>query len=52
MKRTSTAAVVIGAVGALVLSGCAANGAPGDGPVEVTVWHYWDGTNADAFDAL
>jgi multiple sugar transport system substrate-binding protein len=52
MKRTSTAAVVIGAVGALVLSGCAANGATGDGPVEVSVWHYWDGTNADAFDAM
>lgn len=24
----------------------------GDSPVEVTVWHYWDGTNADAFDSL
>ncbi|MFG6445872.1 ABC transporter substrate-binding protein [Microbacterium sp. P07] len=52
MKHRTTTAVVIGAVSALVLAGCAGGGTPSDGPVEVTLWHYWDGTNADAFDAM
>jgi multiple sugar transport system substrate-binding protein len=48
-----TRAVVGAGVAALVLSGCGgSDDASGDGPVEVTVWHYWDGTNADAFDDL
>jgi multiple sugar transport system substrate-binding protein len=48
-----TQAVVGAGVAALVLAGCgASDGDSGDGPVEVTVWHYWDGTNADAFDDL
>lgn len=52
MKHRTQAALTLGAVGALVLAGCAASAPPADDPVEVTVWHYWDGTNADVFDAM
>lgn len=37
----------------VALTGCASDqGGAGDGPVEVEVWHYWDGANADAFDSM
>ncbi len=36
----------------LVLAGCSGSSAPASSPVEVTVWHYWDGTNADTFDSM
>ncbi len=36
---------------ALALSGCAGGGAA-ESTTEVTVWHYWDGTNADTFDSM
>lgn len=26
--------------------------APPAAPAEITIWHYWDGTNADTFDAM
>jgi multiple sugar transport system substrate-binding protein len=52
MKHRSLTALAVGAAGALLLAGCTAPDAPSDDPVEVTLWHYWDGTNADAFDAL
>ena len=26
--------------------------ADGGAPVDITVWHYWDGTNADTFDKM
>lgn len=58
MKRTIS--TIAGAVALLALttgcsttSGTAQSTATAEGaPVEVTVWHYWDGANADAFDAL
>lgn len=51
--RTRLAALV--AAAAIALTGCSA-GQAGNGTdtevTEVTVWHYWDGANADAFDGL
>ncbi|HTL39865.1 MAG TPA: ABC transporter substrate-binding protein [Pseudolysinimonas sp.] len=54
MLRTPIRLAVVGVAAAIALTGCAASGGGGDsgGPVEVTVWHYWDGTNADTFDAM
>jgi len=54
--RTTTGALAVMAVLG-VLTGCGAEetaGASneGGGTTEVTVWHYWDGTNADVFDAM
>lgn len=53
--RTTTSALAVMAVLG-VLTGCGADdsaGASNDGgTTEVTVWHYWDGTNADVFDAM
>ena len=51
MHRTSLRLAAIAAAAAIALSGCAAGGGSGDA-VEVTVWHYWDGTNADTFEAM
>lgn len=51
-RRLATMAGLLSA--ALVISACSSD--PGDGSpgadVEVTIWHYWDGTNADTFDAM
>lgn len=49
--------LAVGAVAAMsVLSGCgdddSGGAGGGGGTTEVTVWHYWDGTNADTFDAM
>jgi multiple sugar transport system substrate-binding protein len=52
MHRRNLTIAAIGAVGLLALSGCSAAGDNDSGAVEVTVWHYWDGTNADTFDAM
>jgi len=53
MHRNILRAAAITAAAALALSGCAPSGVGGDdATVEVTVWHYWDGTNADTFDAM
>jgi len=35
----------------LALAGCSA-ASDGASTTEVTIWHYWDGTNADTFDAM
>lgn len=51
MHRNILRLAAVGAVGALALAGCAPADAGSDA-VEVTVWHYWDGTNADTFDAM
>jgi multiple sugar transport system substrate-binding protein len=47
----------VSAVAALTLAGCAQTGSTGgDGgggeTTEVTVWHYWDGNNADTFETM
>jgi multiple sugar transport system substrate-binding protein len=53
MHRKTLSLVAMGAVAAMALAGCAASGdSAGGDTVEVTVWHYWDGTNADTFDAM
>ena len=53
MHRRTLAAVTLGVVGALALAGCSpSGGGGGDDTTTVTVWHYWDGTNADTFDAM
>lgn len=51
MLRTPLRFAAIGVVAALALAGCTTTDS-GDDTVEVTVWHYWDGTNADTFDAM
>ncbi|MBD3941430.1 ABC transporter substrate-binding protein [Microbacterium sp. NEAU-LLC] len=51
-RRTLTIAAIGAAAGLLALSGCSAAGDGGSDVTEVTVWHYWDGTNADTFDAM
>jgi len=53
MHRTILRLAALGAVATLALTGCATNADGGDSDsVDVTVWHYWDGTNADTFDAM
>ena len=47
IRNTTGALAVMAVLG--VLTGC---GAEDGGTTEVTVWHYWDGTNADVFDAM
>ena len=54
--RTTTGALAVMAVLG-VLTGCGAEDTAGasnqgGGTTEVTVWHYWDGTNADVFDDM
>ena len=53
MHHTKFRLAAIGAAAAIALSGCAASdGGDNGGTVEVEVWHYWDGTNADTFEAM
>lgn len=52
MHRRTLTTAAIGAIGLLALSGCSAAGDDSSDATEVTVWHYWDGTNADTFDAM
>ncbi len=53
MHRKSLPLAAIGAVGLLALAGCSpASGGDSGQTTEVTVWHYWDGTNADTFDEM
>ena len=52
MHRTPLRLGVVAAAAALALTGCTAGGSDDGGSVDVTVWHYWDGTNADTFDAM
>jgi multiple sugar transport system substrate-binding protein len=53
MHRKSLSLAAIGAVGLLALAGCSpASGGDSGSTTKVTVWHYWDGTNADTFDAM
>ena len=51
MHRT-TRSTALAAVALLALTGCTATGPSTDGVTEVTVWHYWDGTNAETFDKM
>jgi multiple sugar transport system substrate-binding protein len=44
-------AIATAAIAGLALAGCTASGGDDD-TVELTVWHYWDGTNADTFDQM
>ena len=53
MHHTKFRLAAIGAAAAIARSGCAAgDGGDSGGTVEVEVWHYWDGTNADTFEAM
>jgi multiple sugar transport system substrate-binding protein len=61
MHLNNTRFAVLGVASAIVLSACSSGGtdtdptgapAGGSDPTKITVWHYWDGNNADAFDAL
>ena len=53
MHHTKFRLAALGAAVAMALTGCAAaGGTASGGDVEVTVWHYWDGTNADVFDGM
>src|SRR6218665_2864481 len=45
-------AVATAAITGLALAGCSPDSGGGGDTVELTVWHYWDGTNADTFDKL
>lgn len=57
-RRTRWFSVAAGlAVGALALAGCSSGTSSGGGTaagkdVKVEIWNYWDGANADAFDAM
>lgn len=54
MTSRRTTLVAMAAAG-LLLGACAPGSGTSNeqpaGPVTITVWHYWDGANADAFDA-
>jgi len=53
MHRRTRTITTLGAVGLLALAGCSTSSDDGGGgTTEVTVWHYWDGTNADTFDDM
>lgn len=59
MHHNTIRLAALTAAAALTLAGCAPSGpaggggnAGGGGKTEVTVWHYWDGTNADTFEAM
>lgn len=53
MHRKILTLSAAGIAGLLALSGCSSSGGGGgSGTTEVTIWHYWDGTNADTFDAM
>ncbi len=53
MHHTKFRLAAMGAAVAIALTGCAAgSGGDSGGTVEVNVWHYWDGTNADTFEAM
>lgn len=52
MHRNIAKLVGLGAAAALALTGCAAGTPSAGDTVEVTVWHYWDGANADTFDTM
>lgn len=53
MRTRTTAALALAGVGALLMAGCSpASDDGGTAPVEITVWHYWDGTNADVFESM
>lgn len=51
-RRTLTLAAIGATAGILALAGCTSAADTSGDVTEVTVWHYWDGTNADAFDAM
>lgn len=53
MHRKILTLSAAGIAGLLALSGCSSSGGGGgSATTEVTIWHYWDGTNADTFDAM
>lgn len=58
MHRNTIRLAAVGAAAALALTGCAsgsgntAEGSGGGGAAEITVMHYWDGANADAFESM
>ncbi|MDR0285783.1 MAG: ABC transporter substrate-binding protein [Propionibacteriaceae bacterium] len=60
MKHNLLTATTTLALGALLVAGCSGSPASGGGTAssgvpavtEVSVWHYWDGANADTFDAM
>ncbi|MFC7581370.1 ABC transporter substrate-binding protein [Schaalia naturae] len=62
MRTRMTAAASLSIVAGLGLAGCGGTGAsesgsqsdaaPDGGTTEITVMHYWDGANADTFDAM
>ncbi|MGB3376872.1 MAG: ABC transporter substrate-binding protein [Microbacterium sp.] len=57
-RTTLSLAAIVASTSLLALAGCSAagddggDGGDGGGTTEVIVWHYWDGTNADTFDAM
>lgn len=57
-RTTLSLTAIVASTSLLALAGCSAagndggDGGDGGGTTEVIVWHYWDGTNADAFDAM
>ena len=51
-RRTLTLAAIGATAGILALAGCTSAADTSGDVTEVTVWHYWDGTNADTFDAM
>ncbi|MEV8358138.1 ABC transporter substrate-binding protein [Microbacterium sp. NPDC076895] len=52
MHHRTPLIVAAATAGLLVLAGCSGSSPSESSPVEVTVWHYWDGTNADTFDSM
>ncbi|GAA4781385.1 ABC transporter substrate-binding protein [Microbacterium gilvum] len=52
MLRSRSAGAAAGILLLIPLAACSPADPAADGAVPVSVWHYWDGANADAFDAL
>lgn len=56
-KSVRSAVAIATVVGVLATAGCAGKeatdaGAQPSGKAELTVWHYWDGNNADTFASM
>ena len=56
-KSVRSAVAIAAVVGVLATAGCAGKEATGagaqpSGKADLTVWHYWDGNNADTFASM
>ena len=54
MKKLTKICALIGAAAMIISAGAcgSAKSSDANGSTQLTIWHYWDGANADTFDAM